>query len=118
MKYSVAVIIPTYNRRNLIGRAIESVLRQSCSADEICVVDDGSGDGTQDFIRSNFPQVKYVYQENAGVSSARNRGLIETSAEWVAFLDSDDVWSNDKLELQRAALEAAPTFCLIHSDEI
>jgi glycosyltransferase involved in cell wall biosynthesis len=118
VKYSVAVIIPTYNRRNLIGRAIESVLRQSCSADEICVVDDGSGDGTQDFIRSNFPQVKYVYQENAGVSSARNRGLIETSAEWVAFLDSDDVWSNDKLELQRAALEAAPTFCLIHSDEI
>lgn len=118
MKFSIAVIIPTYNRCNLIGRAVESVLRQSFPAEEICVVDDGSCDGTQDFIRSTFPEVKYVYQENAGVSSARNRGLVETSAEWVAFLDSDDVWLDKKLEVQRAAFEAAPNFRLIHSDEI
>ena len=118
MKFSIAVIIPTYNRCNLIGRAVESVLRQSFPAEEICVVDDGSCDGTQDFIRSTFPEVKYVYQENAGVSSARNRGLVETSAEWVAFLDSDDVWLDKKLEVQRAACEAAPNFRLIHSDEI
>ena len=118
MKFSIAVIIPTYNRCNLIGRAVESVLRQSFPAEEICVVDDGSCDGTQDFIRSTFPEVKYVYQENAGVSSARNRGLVETSAEWVAFLDSDDVWLDEKLEVQRAAFEVAPNFRLIHSDEI
>jgi|TARA_B110001454_G_scaffold21730_1_gene21032 glycosyltransferase involved in cell wall biosynthesis len=118
VKFSIAVIIPTYNRCNLIGRAVESVLRQSFPAEEICVVDDGSCDGTQDFIRSTFPEVKYVYQENAGVSSARNRGLVETSAEWVAFLDSDDVWLDKKLEVQRAAFEAAPNFRLIHSDEI
>jgi len=118
VKYSVAVIIPTYNRCNVIGRAIESVLRQSFPAEEICVVDDGSCDGTRDFISSTFPEVKYVHQENAGVSSARNRGLIETSAEWVAFLDSDDVWLDEKLEVQRAAFEVAPNFRLIHSDEI
>tara|TARA_B110000438_G_scaffold224686_1_gene218545 strand:+ start:4453 stop:5286 length:834 start_codon:yes stop_codon:yes gene_type:complete len=118
VKFPIAVIIPTYNRCNLIGRAVESVLRQSFSAEEICVVDDGSCDGTQDFISSTFPEVKYVYQENAGVSSARNRGLVETSSEWVAFLDSDDVWLDKKLEVQRAAFEAAPNFRLIHSDEI
>ncbi|HIG49027.1 MAG TPA: glycosyltransferase family 2 protein, partial [candidate division Zixibacteria bacterium] len=72
---SISVIIPTFNRASLLPRALHSVLNQTRSPDEIIVVDDGSTDNTRDQIADQFPQIHYVYQENQGVSAARNRGI-------------------------------------------
>ena len=94
----ISVIIPTYNRKNLIKRAIESVLSQTLKPHEIIVVDDGSTDNTYDAIKE-YP-IKYIQQKNQGVSSARNRGIKSAKGNVIAFLDSDDVWLEKKLELQ------------------
>jgi len=102
----VSAIIPTYNRSILALRAIESVLRQTVPVDEIIVVDDGSTDGTSDAILSRFgSSVVLIRQENGGVSAARTRGLQAARGEWIAFLDSDDLWLPTKLEAQFQALE-------------
>lgn len=101
-----------------MGRAIESVLSQTRSADEIIIVDDGSDDDTELFIREQYPQLKYIKQNNSGVSAARNRGVRESSSHWLAFLDSDDEWLEKKLELQLASLEENPDYQLIHSEEV
>lgn len=86
-----AVVIPTYQRAGLIGRAIASAAAQEPPPAEIVVVDDGSTDGTEGVVRS-FSNVRYVRQQNRGVSSARNAGVRATSSPWIAFLDSDDIW--------------------------
>ena len=113
----VSVVIPTYNRRPLLERALESVLAQSYPAEEIIVVDDGSSDGTGELVADHYPQVRYFYQENRGVSSARNCGIRESSGEWIALLDSDDEWKPQKLARQSAALNEHPGFDLCHCDE-
>lgn len=118
MNQSVAVIIPTYNRISTLARALDSVYSQTRGADEICVVDDGSTDGTVDFINSNYPEVICISQKNRGVSAARNCGVLRTQSNWLAFLDSDDEWLPKKLELQFQALQENPDYRLIHSDEI
>jgi glycosyltransferase involved in cell wall biosynthesis len=101
----VSAIIPTYNRRNYIFRAIDSVLGQTAPVDEIIVVDDGSTDGTVESIRDRYgPRVAVFRQDNMGVSAARTRGIEEARGEWIAFLDSDDVWLPTKLERQFEAL--------------
>ncbi len=115
---SVAVIIPTYNRMATLGRALESVYGQSLQANEVCVVDDGSIDGTEEFVKDKFPNVIYIKQKNKGVSSARNRGVASTTSSYLSFLDSDDEWLPKKLETQLSALRAEPDFKLVHSDEI
>lgn len=97
----VTVIIPTYNRYTFLSRAIDSVLNQSHKVDEIIVVDDGSSDNTPN-ITKDFPQIHYFYQNNFGVSSARNLGIQNATNEWLAFLDSDDEWHEDKLAKQVA----------------
>ncbi len=76
-----------------------SVLFQTYAADEIIIVDDGSVDNTFQ-IKEDFPNIKYFYQKNSGVSSARNNGIKNAKNDWIAFLDSDDVWHPDKLKLQ------------------
>ena len=96
----VSVIIPTFNRKNFVPKAIESVLKQSYKKYEIIIVDDGSGDGTQDYVRSNFPMVRLIFQSNRGVSAARNTGILHSKGDWIAFLDSDDQWLPKKLEYQ------------------
>ena len=114
---SVSVIIPTYNRAHLVGEAIESVLNQDiedCSL-EIIVVDDGSVDDTRTVVAQFGQDVRYVYQENQGVGAARNRGLEEASGEWLAFLDSDDLWLPDKLSLQFQVLNAFSEYKVVHS---
>jgi glycosyltransferase involved in cell wall biosynthesis len=103
----VSALIPTYNRRTQVLRAIDSVLAQTAPVDEIVVVDDGSPDGSAEAIRSRYgSRVTLLQQENAGVSAARNRGICEARGEWIAFLDSDDVWLPTKIERQFEALAA------------
>ncbi len=92
MKPLVSVIITTYNRCAMVLEAIESVLKQDFLDYETIVVDDGSTDGTNDAL-SNYNQVNYFYQENQGISRARNQGLALSQGEFVCFLDSDDLGS-------------------------
>jgi glycosyltransferase involved in cell wall biosynthesis len=101
----ISAIIPAYNRRTHVIRAIESVLAQTVPVDEIIVVDDGSTDGTSDEVRTRFgSKVSIFTQANSGVSAARNRGVREARGEWVAFLDSDDIWLPKKIERQVQAV--------------
>ena len=103
----VSALIPTYNRRTQVLRAIDSVFAQTMPVDEIIVVDDGSTDGSAEAIRSQYgSRVKLLQQKNAGVSAARNLGIGEARGEWIAFLDSDDVWMPTKIERQFEALAA------------
>ncbi len=96
----VSVIIPTYNRAELVIRAIKSVSQQTYKDTEIIVVDDGSTDNTVDLISSLNPPIRYITQANTGVAAARNFGLSQAMGEYVAFLDSDDYWLPNKLEKQ------------------
>jgi GT2 family glycosyltransferase len=105
---SVSVIIPTYNRASSLPATISSVVRQTLPPVEVIVVDDGSTDDTEEVCAALPAAVRYIRQENAGVSAARNRGIREATAEWIAFVDSDDTWHPAKLEVQLAALAANP----------
>ena len=98
--YTVSVVIPAYNMEKYIGRAIDSVLAQTRQPDEIIVVDDGSTDNTADVIKSYGSRVHYIRQENGGASVARNTGIEAAKSEWIAFLDADDEWLPEKLQLQ------------------
>jgi glycosyltransferase involved in cell wall biosynthesis len=117
-EFTVSAIIPTYNRRSLLERALASILRQSRPPDEFLVIDDGSTDDTPEHIPKRFPDVRYIRQETGGVSAARNRGIREAKGEWLAFLDSDDEWLPRKLERQLEALRAKPELLLCHTNEI
>ena len=96
----IAVVIPTHNRITFIERAIDSVLNQSFTVNEIIIVDDGSNDGTKELIKTKYPEINYFYQPNKGVSAARNKAAYETSCSWISFLDSDDTWEPSKIEKQ------------------
>lgn len=100
---NVSVVIPTYNRAEHVMGAVRSALDQSRPPAELIVVDDGSTDETPDLFAEVEAPVRYVRQENAGVSAARNRGVREATGDWIAFLDSDDRWHPDKIERQLAA---------------
>lgn len=103
----VSAVIPTYNRRTQVQRAIESVLSQTVPVDEILIVDDGSTDGTSGEISNRFGErVRLIHQENQGVSSARHRGIAESTGEWIAFLDSDDEWLPNRNALFLDAISA------------
>lgn len=104
MSESVSVIIPAYNASRTLVRAIESVLKQSLPASEIIVVDDGSTDDTSLVLAPYRDSIRYVYQENAGASAARNKGCALATGCFLAFLDADDVWHPIKLERQVATL--------------
>lgn len=106
---SVAVIIPAFNREHLIRETLESVLAQNLPADEIIVVDDGSTDNTA-AVAASYPGVQVLRQSNCGESAARNHAVRTAKSEWVAFLDSDDVWRPDKLQVQMAALARTPGY--------
>jgi glycosyltransferase involved in cell wall biosynthesis len=101
----VSVIIPTYNRGDVICDAIDSVLTQSYSNIEVVVVDDGSMDDTQSRLRRFGKRIRIVTQDNAGTAAARNRGIEESHGKIIAFQDSDDLWKPTKLERQVGVLE-------------
>lgn len=97
---AISVIIATYNRAELLKRAINSVFKQTFTDFELIVVDDGSTDNTQEVLKEWAGRIKVVHQENMGCPAARNAGIIASSAELIAFLDSDDYWLEDKLQHQ------------------
>lgn len=110
-------MVPTYNRRDLLKRALLSVYSQTSLPAEVTVIDDGSTDGTEDMLRREFPQASYFCQENRGVSAARNLGIQQTTGDWLAFLDSDDEWLPEKLAKQKAALSANRQYKVCHTEE-
>ncbi len=113
----VSVIIPAHNYGCYINEAIRSVLDQTFKDFELIMVDDGSTDNTQEVVNSfKDHRVKYIYQENRGVSAARNSGISAASGEYLAFLDADDIWLPQKLELQMRVMESAPLAGLVYSD--
>ncbi len=115
---SVSVVIPTYNRAALLGRAVTSVQRQTLRPLEIIIVDDGSTDDTRQLVERAFPECHYLHQSNRGVSSARNLGIKASRGEWIALLDSDDEWLPEKLAKQLQLLTDLPDHPLCHTGEI
>jgi glycosyltransferase involved in cell wall biosynthesis len=117
-KPRVSVVIPTHNRSHLLIEAIESVFTQTMEEYEIIVVDDGSTDDTRQRLDTwiNEGRIRYAYQEKAGVSAARNRGILMARAPFVALLDSDDIILPTKLEKELAVFAKEPDLGLVHSN--
>ncbi len=122
MEKFVSVIIPTYNRSLLLRKAIDSVLNQTHGNLELVIVDDGSDDDTGDlidrFIKKSAARIVAVHQENKGPAAARNRGIAASSAEYIAFLDSDDWLHPDKIIRQLAVMEGDDNCLISHTQEI
>jgi len=109
----VSAVVVTYNKADVLGDSIRSILKQTYRPIEILVVDDGSTDGTADVVRSFGGQVRYIPKENGGTGSARNLGIQESRGEYVAFLDGDDLWLPRKIEAQMAAFEREPDLAAV-----
>jgi len=107
-KPTISVIIPVYNTEKYLAQAIKSVLDQTVQPDEIIVVDDGSTDKSVEVARQFLPKVKIITQQNKGAGTARNVGIKEASGAYLAFLDADDLWVENKLEQQLSYLENHP----------
>jgi glycosyltransferase involved in cell wall biosynthesis len=112
----VSVVIPAYNCAAFIGEALESIYRQTYKHWEIIVVDDGSTDATSSALAPHLGRIRYIAQENGGTAAARNAGLRRAQGELIAFLDNDDVWLPDKLELQVRVMQAWPECGLVFTD--
>jgi len=113
---TVAAIIPTYNDAHRAARAVESVLQQTRLPDEIIVVDDGSAEDARPRFAHFGPRVRCLRQTNGGLSAARNAGIEATRADFVAFLDADDLWMPDKTELQLRQFEEHPEYGFSFTD--
>jgi glycosyltransferase involved in cell wall biosynthesis len=112
---TVSAVIPAFNAERWIAGAIESVLGQTFRDLECIVVDDGSTDGTSSIVRSYGPPVILLEQPNAGVSAARNAGIIAARGQFIAFLDADDVWRPEKIERQVEAFQRDPDLGLVYT---
>lgn len=112
----VSIVMPTYNRKDTVRRAIDSVVQQRFADWELLIVDDGSTDGTKDLVAGIDPRVRVIVQENRGVAGARNRALSEVRGGLVAFLDSDDAWTQHHLALATAFFDAHPEADLYTSE--
>ena len=124
---TVSVVIPTFNREGFIEQCVVSALQQSKKPDEVIVVDDGSSDKTWDILRTlgfsdskeERNSLRYIFQRNKGVSAARNLGIKAAKYRYIAFLDSDDLWLEKKLEKQISSLESQSIrYRLSHTNEI
>lgn len=115
---TVSVIIPAYNRRTVLARALRSVLDQKPDPDEVLVVDDGSTDGTSEWLAREFPSVLLIRQANQGPAAARNRGIEKAKGTWVAFLDSDDEWLPGKLKSQWDFFRGHPEYRIAQTEEL
>jgi glycosyltransferase involved in cell wall biosynthesis len=108
----VSVVIPVYNGERFLAQAIESVHGQTWREVEVIVVDDGSSDRSGEIAR-RFASVRCLRQDNAGQAAARNRGAAAATGPFLAFLDADDLWLEDKLERQLAAFRSAPDLAAV-----
>lgn len=114
----ISVVIPTFDRAELVLRALASVYRQVWQPQEVLVIDDGSRDDTTARVATMFPEVRLLSQPHRGVSAARNRGVEAATSEWIALLDSDDEWLPHKLATQWQQLGDNREFRMAHSEEI
>ena len=115
MTPEISIIMPCYNAEAYIGASLQSVLQQHFTDFELIIVNDGSTDASADILRDiKDPRVRVIDQTNAGVITARNRGLAEARGELVAFLDSDDTWHPEFLSRLHAALRTSPEACLAY----
>jgi glycosyltransferase involved in cell wall biosynthesis len=116
---SFSIVIPTYNRANLLQQALQSVLHQSHSMFEVIIIDDGSVDNTEEIVESmSDDRISYHRIENSGgPARPRNLGIVLAKNEWICFLDSDDIWHYDKLMVVANAIEENPCIDLICHDE-
>ena len=115
----VSIIVPTFNYDKFIGEALDSVLCQSYQNIECIVIDDGSTDATQKIVieyQCRDPRIRYIYQDNMGVSAARNNGLRNAKGEFIQFLDADDLIDSKKIELQLSFLVAHPEVDVVYGD--
>jgi len=113
-----SVVIPAYNRREMLLRAVESVLSQDFNDYELIIVDDGSTDGTDSIENLYRGKLRYIFQPNSGVSSARNRGILASSSPWIALLDSDDTWHSSKLRRDKEFIRNNPSVKIHQSEDI
>jgi glycosyltransferase involved in cell wall biosynthesis len=117
MEPIISVVIPTYNRKGLVLEAIHSALQQEPKNYEVIVVDDGSTDGTVEYLKSLNLPIKIISKKNGGVSSARNEGIKYAKGRYVAFLDSDDLWLPGILKAQFEYLKSHPNIPLVYVDQ-
>jgi len=117
-RLSIAVVIPNYNRPRMVAEAVESVLAQRRTADEILVVDDGSRERSEETVRSFGEKVGYVYQENRGLAGARNTGIRRTRSDLLVFLDDDDLLEPGHLEALGGALETDSGVSVAYGDAL
>jgi glycosyltransferase involved in cell wall biosynthesis len=108
-----SVVIPTYNYGRFVTEAVASALAQTHPAVEVIVIDDGSTDDTRQRLAPFMDRIRYIFQANQGLSAARNTGIREARGDWIALLDSDDVWHPRKLELQARCLADHPDVALL-----
>ena len=113
MNFLVSIIIPVYNSKNTIESVLKSLLNQSYKKFEIILINDGSTDASEQIIRefvclNKMQNLRYFYQLNKGVSSARNFGLKKALGDYIMFLDSDDFWVKDKIKIQLEIFERNP----------
>jgi len=111
----VSVVIPTYNCP-FLSEAINSVLAQTYENIEVIIIDDGSTDKTRETVEKYHIKVQYIYQENEGVSSARNNGIRASHGDYMAFLDADDVWLPRKIEKQMSVFKNKPNIGFVYCD--
>ena len=115
----VSIIIPTFNRCTFLRQAIQSVLDQTFRDWELIIVDDGSTDASQQkVVQFRDRRIHYVFQNNSGVSTARNTGIQLARFPWISFLDSDDYWNPLKLQRQIEELEDFPCYRVIYTNEV
>jgi len=112
----VSVIIPTYNSGRFIAQAVQSVLDQTYHRFEVIVIDDGSTDATRDVLHAFHGHIRYCYQENCGPSAARNAGITIAEGDYICFLDADDTWMRNKLEVQLAFMAQHDDISLVFAD--
>lgn len=115
-----SVVIPTYNRVDILNRAIDSVLYQSFSNFELIIVDNGSTDHTGKWLKENYrdPRIKYYFQKGTGSPAGpRNTGIRLSIGKWISFLDSDDLWRPNKLQLVKQSIDQDPILDVICHDE-
>jgi len=109
----ISIIIPTFNRRDYIPIALDSVLKQTYKDYEIIIIDDGSNDDTKEVLKSYQGNIRYFYQDNSGIPTTRNKGIREARGEYIAFLDSDDYWLPEKLERQIECFSKNPHYGMV-----